>query len=89
MGSEFHGHMTETEKHYERLLAEVCRERERYNGMHQIAVMEIDRLRASLEEILDYTGGAANALDDEYVIDRARAALNRLASPATDDGGRG
>lgn len=81
--------MTPTEEHYEKLLAEVCRERERYNGMHQIAVMEIDRLRASLEEILYYTGGADCALDDEYVTERARAALSRIASPSTDDGGRG
>jgi hypothetical protein len=29
----------------------------------------------SLSEILDYRGGAANALEDEYVEDRAKAAL--------------
>ena len=34
-----------------------------------------DALVAALEEILDYRGGAANALDDEYVVERARAAL--------------
>ena len=41
--------MTETEEHYEKLLAEASHDRERYNGMHQIAVMEIDRLRGVLE----------------------------------------
>jgi hypothetical protein len=40
--------MTPTEEHYEKLLAEVNRESERYNGMHQIAVMEIERLREAL-----------------------------------------
>jgi hypothetical protein len=38
-------------EYYEGLLAEVVRERENYNGMHQAAVMEIDRLRAVLEQI--------------------------------------
>ena len=45
--------MTETEEHYETLLAEAYLERERYNGMHQIAVMEIDRLREALERVLE------------------------------------
>ncbi len=42
--------MTPTEEHYEKLLAEVNRESEKYNGMHQIAVMEIERLREVLTE---------------------------------------
>lgn len=29
----------------------------------------------ALEEILDYGGGADNALEDDYVMDRARTAL--------------
>jgi len=33
------------------------------------------RLEDCLKEILNYTGGADNALEDEYVMDRARAAL--------------
>lgn len=32
-------------------------------------------LRAALDELLNYSGGAAHALEDEYVIERARAAL--------------
>jgi hypothetical protein len=32
-------------------------------------------LYASLDELFDYHGGAANALEDEYVVDRANAAL--------------
>lgn len=32
-------------------------------------------MRDVLDDILDYRGGADNALDDEYVMDRARAAL--------------
>ena len=44
--------MTPTEEHYERLLAETCREREKYNGMHQVAVMEIERLRDALERVI-------------------------------------
>lgn len=41
--------MTPTEEHYEKLLAEAMHEGERYNGMHQIAVLEIERLRGVLE----------------------------------------
>ena len=33
-------------------------------------------LVAALDEILSYGGGADSALDDEYVMDRARAALD-------------
>jgi hypothetical protein len=32
-------------------------------------------LLEALQEILDYSGGADNALEDEYVMDRARAAI--------------
>lgn len=35
-----------------------------------------DALFNSLDEILSYQGGADNALEDEYVIERARTALN-------------
>ena len=31
----------------------------------------------ALQDILEYSGGAASALDDEYVMDRARAALSK------------
>lgn len=34
-----------------------------------------DALRDSLSEILGYSGGADNALEDEYVMNRAQAAL--------------
>lgn len=37
----------------------------------------VPELVAALEEILYYTGGAENALEDEYVMDRAQAALNK------------
>lgn len=37
----------------------------------------IDGLRDSLEEILDYRGGADSALQDEYVMDRARRAIEQ------------
>jgi hypothetical protein len=40
--------MTPTEEHYEWLLATANRDCEKYNGMHQIAVMEIERLRDAL-----------------------------------------
>ncbi len=33
------------------------------------------RILDVLQEILDYRGGADSALDDEYVMDRARAAI--------------
>ena len=36
---------------------------------------KIDALYEALKELLDYSGGADNALEDEYVTDRARAAL--------------
>lgn len=39
------------------------------------AASQRDELRASLEEILDYQGGADSALDDEHVVERARAAI--------------
>lgn len=35
-------------------LAQVAREREDYNGMHQLAVMEIDRLRAALLNVRNW-----------------------------------
>jgi hypothetical protein len=34
----------------------------------------IAEIKAALDEILHYTGGANNALEDEYVMERARAA---------------
>ena len=34
-------------------------------------------LLAALDDILDYRGGANNALEDEHVMDRARAAISR------------
>jgi hypothetical protein len=34
------------------------------------------RLKAALEEILDYRGDASSALDDPYVMERARQALD-------------
>lgn len=34
-------------------------------------------LAEALEELLDYSGGAEHALADEYVVDRARAALDK------------
>lgn len=37
-------------EYWEGLLADTVRERENYNGMHQRAVMEIDRLRKVLEQ---------------------------------------
>lgn len=39
-------------------------------------------LLASLEEILDYRGGADSALDDEYVMDRAQAAIAKATGGA-------
>ena len=39
------------------------------------AVNSHDALLASLEEILNYRGGADNALDDEYVMQRACEAV--------------
>lgn len=77
--------MTPTEEHYEKLLADVCREREQYNGMHQIAVMEIERLRFALEGLLDRYTGLVNCGDcgfwdpetEREVID-AREALARV-----------
>lgn len=32
-------------------------------------------LLSSLEELLNYSGGAANALEDDYVLERAIAAI--------------
>lgn len=37
----------------------------------------INELCAALEDILNYTGGAEGPLNDDYVVDRARAALDR------------
>lgn len=34
-------------------------------------------LYAALNDLLSYSGGAANALDDPYVVERARLALNK------------
>lgn len=36
---------------------------------------DAERLAKALQEILNYRGGAANALEDEYVVDRAHQAL--------------
>ena len=75
--------MTETEEHYEKLLAEACHDRERYNGMHQIAVMEIDRLRDVLAIFLGYddrfqiaVGG--NQIDVEKMLEEAHAVFSRV-----------
>ncbi len=38
-------------------------------------------LRASLAEILDYRGGADTALHDDYVVERAQAALAKSVQP--------
>lgn len=38
-------------------------------------------LRDCLEEIIDYRGGAANALEDEYVMERVHAALEKATEP--------
>lgn len=87
---EFEGAMTESEQHYEKLLAEVNRESERYNGMHQIAVMEIDRLRNALDGLLERYTGLVNSGDagfwdpeNEPVVIAARKALARVG-PAGD-----
>jgi hypothetical protein len=78
--------MTPTEEYYEKLLADVCRERERYNGMHQIAVMEIDRLRDALAIFLGHderfqiaVGG--NPIAVEKMMESARAVLGRVGAP--------
>lgn len=75
--------MTETEEHYEKLLAEVCQERERYNGMHQIAVMEIDRLRDALAIFLGHddrfqisVGG--NPIAVKEMLEKAHAVFARV-----------
>lgn len=39
-------------------------------------------LLAALEEILDYRGGAESALHDEYVVERARAAVAKATALA-------
>lgn len=39
--------------------------------------------RDALEEILDYRGGADSALEDPYVMERARAALGPTPAPAS------
>jgi Sec-independent protein translocase protein TatA len=57
------------------LLAEVVRERENYNGMHQAAVMEVDRLRAVLEQIADMDPLSARADDLGRAARIAREAL--------------
>ena len=36
----------------------------------------------SLEEILHYTGGADNALEDEYVMERAEKAIDKTKMDA-------
>jgi len=41
-----------------------------------------DALAASLSEILDYRGGADSALEDEHVMDRARAAIAKATGGA-------
>jgi uncharacterized coiled-coil protein SlyX len=41
------------------------------------AAARIAELEAALDEILNYIGGANNALEDEYVMERARAALEK------------
>lgn len=42
---------------------------------HERLKRQVEELRASLTEILDYNGGADNALEDDYVMERAVAAL--------------
>lgn len=37
----------------------------------------------ALQDILDYSGGAASALEDEYVMERARAALSKATGEQT------
>lgn len=41
----------------------------------------------ALQDILEYSGGAASALDDEYVMDRARAALSKALGEGQEDNG--
>lgn len=45
-------------------------------GLPQLLAASPDLL-AALEEILDYTGGADTALNDDFVVDRARAAITK------------
>jgi len=85
--------MTPTEEHYEKLLAEVNRESERYNGMHQIAVMEIGRLRNVLAVFLGYddrfqiaVGGNPIAVSE--MMEEAHAAYNRVAFTPSSRGGK-
>ena len=40
----------------------------------------------ALQDILEYSGGAASALDDEYVMDRARAALSKATGGSHEQG---
>jgi hypothetical protein len=87
--------MTPTEERYEKLLADVNRESERYNGMHQIAVMEIDRLRAALDGLLERYTGLVNSGDagfwdpeGEPEVVAAREALARVADSSGDRGGK-
>ena len=39
-----------------------------------------------LDELLSYTGAAAYALDDEHIVERARAALAKANPPAKESG---
>ena len=41
----------------------------------EASLSRVEELEGALTDILDYRGGADSALNDEYVMDRARAAL--------------
>lgn len=41
----------------------------------------IEELEACLDEVLNYSGGADHALDDPYVVDRARQLIEGQKRP--------
>ena len=85
--------MTETEERYERLLADVCHERDRLHGIYQIAVMEIDRLRDALRPFCEADWyamghGKFEGKVSGEALDEAKAALARLPNSSGDRGGK-
>lgn len=77
---------------YDGLLTTWAESRERHLAAEtraERAESELAVIREALEEIINYSGGADNALEDPYVMERARAALANTAHRGQEEKGNG
>lgn len=63
------------EGQHERFLLRVALDRRDLLARAERAEAEVARLRAALVEVMEYEGGSESPLEDQYLVDRIRAAL--------------